>query len=121
MRRRDIGILGENIARDFLLRKGYQIISKNYRCPYGEIDIIARDDDCLVFVEVKTRTSLEFGHPEESITATKQVRLRQVALHYLQAYYDSPPDWRIDVVGIRLDQKAKPERIELIKNAVQEE
>jgi putative endonuclease len=121
MKRRDIGILGEKMARDFLKKKGYQVIESNYRCSHGEIDIIARDRDCLVFVEVRTRTSLDFGHPEESITLTKKKRLRQVALHYLQAHDDSPAPWRIDVVCIELDHRAKPTRIELIEDAVWEE
>ena len=109
------------MARDFLREKGYQVIESNYRCPYGEIDIIARDRDYLVFVEVRTRTSLDFGYPEESITRTKKERLRQVALHYLQAHDDSPSSWRIDVVCIELDHRAKPKRIELIEDAVWEE
>lgn len=121
MRRRDTGILGEKMARDFLQKKGYQVIESNYRCPYGEVDIIARDGDHLVFVEVRTKTSREFGHPEESITRTKQERLRQVALHYLQSHDDSPPSWRIDVVGIELDYRAQPKRIKFTKNAVWED
>ncbi|MFH0942353.1 MAG: YraN family protein [Chloroflexota bacterium] len=121
MRRREIGVLGEKIARDFLLKKGYAVIARNYRCPYGEIDIIARDGDYLVFVEVKTRTSPGLGHPEESVTAAKRAKLRQVALHYLQNNDDSPADWRIDVVAIELDHQARPERISLIKDAVWEE
>lgn len=121
MRRRQIGALGEQIARDFLLKKGYKVIRSNYRCPYGEIDIIARDGDCLVFVEVKTRTGPALGRPEESVNTAKQAKLRQVALHYLQENDGSPPDWRIDVVAIELDHQARPERIEIIKDAVWEE
>lgn len=121
MKRRDIGILGERLARDFLQKIGYQVIESNYRCPHGEIDIIARDGDCLVFVEVRTRTSAEFGHPEESITRTKKERLRQVALHYQQEHNDLPPSWRIDVVCIELDRSKKPQRMEVIKDAVWEE
>ena len=119
--RRDIGILGGKMARDYLREKGYQVIESNYRCPHGEIDIIARDRDFLVFVEVRTRTSLDFGHPEESITHTKKERLRQVALHYRQDREDLTPSWRIDVVCIELDHQARPKRIELIEDAVWEE
>ena len=61
MKRRDTGIRGEKLARDFLKRQGYRIIETNYRCPEGEIDIIARHKDFLVFVEVRTKTSLKFG------------------------------------------------------------
>ena len=71
MKRRDTGILGEKLAQDFLKKRGYRIIDTNYRCAEGEIDIIAKHRDYLVFVEVRTKKSLEFGSPEESITRTK--------------------------------------------------
>ena len=118
MKRRRTGIHGEQLARDFLKKQGYHIVATNYRCPHGEIDIIARQRDCLVFVEVRTKHSLEYGHPEESITPVKQERLRQVAAHYLQAHEDLPPSWRIDVVAIELDARGVPTRIALIENAV---
>ena len=120
MKRRDIGLLGEQLAREFLSEKGYAVIGSNYRCPYGEIDIIARDGDFLVFVEVKTRISSNLGMPEESVNATKQAKLRQSALHYLQEHPDSPEDWRIDVIAIELDRNHRPKRISLIKDAVGE-
>ena len=79
MKRRHIGILGENLAKDFLKKRGYRILETNYRCPAGEIDIIARQKDYLVFVEVRTKKSLEFGSPEESITPAKKDRMRATA------------------------------------------
>jgi len=82
--------------------------------------LIARHKDCLVFVEVKTRRSLEFGSPEESITAAKEERLKAVAYHYQQSHSDLPPSWRIDVVVIELGRKGKPSRIEIIENAIGE-
>jgi len=118
MKRRDTGILGEKLARDFLKKKGYRITETNYRCPEGEIDIVARHKDYLVFVEVRTKKSLQFGSPEESITPTKMERLRNVAAHYQQTHDNLPPLWRIDVVAVELNQKGKPSRIELIENAV---
>jgi len=121
MKRRDTGILGEKLAVDFLRGRGYRIRETNYRCPEGEIDIVAEHKDYLVFVEVKTRRSLEFGTPEESVTTDKRERLRAVAAHYQQAHDDLPQLWRIDVVVIELDQKSKPSRIELIENAVGED
>lgn len=121
MRRRDTGILGEKLARDFLKKQGYHIIETNYRCPEGEIDIVARDKDSLVFVEVRTKTSPDFGSPEESITTAKKERLRAVASSYLQTHDNLSSSWRIDVVAVELDQKRKPLRIELIENAVSEE
>ena len=121
MKRKDTGILGEKLAADFLEKRGYQIIETNYRCPEGEIDIVARHGDFLVFVEVRTKRSLEFGRPEESITPAKKERLRAVASRYQQAHDNLPQSWRIDVVAVELNQKGKPSRIELIENAVGED
>ncbi len=121
MRRRDTGILGEKLAKDFLEKRGYHILGTNYRCPEGEIDIVARHEDSLVFIEVRTKRSLEFGSPEESITRTKMERLKAVASHYQQTHNNLPLLWRIDVVAVELDQRWKPSRIELIENAVSED
>lgn len=121
MKRRDTGILGEKLARDFLEKRGYRIQETNYRCPEGEIDIVARHQDFLVFVEVRTKRSLDFGSPEESITPTKKERMRAAAFHYQQAHSNLPPLWRIDVVAVQLSQKGELSRIELIENAVGDE
>lgn len=121
MRRKDTGNLGEKLARDFIQKRGYHILETNYRCPEGEIDIVARHKDFLVFVEVRTKRSLAFGSPEESITWTKRERLRALAARYLQTHDNLPPLWRIDVVAVELDQKGEPSRIELIENAVGED
>jgi len=120
MKRRDTGILGEKLAGDFLKKRGYRIYETNYRCPEGEVDIVARHKDSLVFIEVRSKRSLEFGSPEESITPTKMERLRAVAAHYRQTHNNLPPLWRIDVVAVEIDRKDKPLRIELIENAVGE-
>ncbi len=120
MKRRDTGILGEKLAGDFLKKRGYRIYETNYRCPEGEVDIVARHKDSLVFIEVRSKRSLEFGSPEESITPTKMERLRAVAAHYRQTHNNLPPLWRIDVVAVEIDRKGKPLRIELIENAVGE-
>jgi putative endonuclease len=120
MNRRDVGILGEKLAQNFLKKRGYHIWETNYRCPEGEIDIIAKDRDCLVFIEVRTKTSAEFGTPEESITPNKKRRLAMVTSHYQQSHSNLPPSWRIDVVAVELNQAGKPSRIELIENAVDE-
>ena len=118
MKRRDVGILGEKLAKDFLKKKGYRITETNYRCPEGEIDIVAKHGDYLVFIEVRTKTSLEFGHPEESITPAKKERMKATAAYYQQTHPNLPLLWRIDVVVIELNQKGKLSRIELIENAV---
>jgi len=120
VKRRDVGILGEKLAKDFLKKRGYHILESNYRCPEGEIDIIARHKDSLVFIEVRTKRSLQFGSPEESITPTKMEKLRVVAAHYQQTRNNLPPLWRIDVVAVEIGPKDRPVRIELIENAVGE-
>jgi putative endonuclease len=119
MKRHDTGLIGEKIACDFLGRNGYRILETNYRCPRGEIDIIARQQDTLVFVEVRTKKSRQFGSPEESITPEKMERLRTVAAHYGQDRHDLPATWRIDVVAIQMDRRGQVKRIELIENAVE--
>lgn len=121
MKRRDTGIRGEKLANDFLKKRGYRILETNYRCPHGEIDIVAKHKDSLVFVEVRTKTSLEFGSPEESITSTKKERMRAAALHYRQTHDDLPLLWRIDVVAVELNQRGGLSRVELIENAVGDE
>ena len=120
MKRRDVGILGEKLAKDFLKKRGYHIWETNYRCPEGEIDIIAKHRDYLVFIEVRTKRSLEFGSPEESITPTKMERLRSVSSRYRQTHDNLPSLWRIDVVAIELTQMGKLSQLKLIENAVSE-
>ena len=120
MKRRDTGILGEKLGRDFLKKRGYRIQETNYRCHEGEIDIVAKHKDSLVFIEVRTKKSREFGSPEESITPAKKKRLIATAYHYQQTHDNLPASWRIDVLAIELDQKGEPSRIELIENAVTE-
>ena len=121
MKRRDTGILGEKLAQKFLKKRGYRIVETNYRCPEGEIDIVAKHKDYLVFIEVRTKKSREFGSPEESITPAKKERMKAAAAYYQQMHNDLPQLWRIDVVAIELNQKGKPSRIELIENAVSDE
>ena len=79
-----LGQEGEKLAVQYLKRLGYRIICRNYRCPLGEIDIIARHGGVLVFVEVKSRSSQTFGSPGMAVTLAKQRKLSQVAWHYLQ-------------------------------------
>jgi putative endonuclease len=112
------GKLGEKLAAGFLKKRGYKIIETNYRCKRGEIDIVARRKDTLVFVEVRARSSHEFGSPEESITRVKKERVIRAALSYREAHEKLPEDWQIDVVAIDLDGKGGASRIEHIENAV---
>lgn len=119
MERKWLGGLGERLAADFLKKQGCQIIETNYRCPEGEIDIVAEKGDCLVFVEVRARKSTSFGTPEESLTRAKKERLKNSGLHYLATHPHSLPQWRIDFVAIELDRQGRVSRMELIENAVE--
>ena len=119
MNRKKLGATGEKLAKDFLKKKGYRIRETNYRCRHGEIDIVARKKDCLVFVEVRTKASSAFGTPEESMTAAKKRKLVATALAYINSHDKLPAQWRIDFVAVELDQNGKTTRIELIENAVE--
>lgn len=105
LERQLIGKIGEEAAGQYLRQQGYSIIENNYRCPLGEIDIIARDKRVTVMVEVRTRTSLAYGSPEESITADKARRLKRLALNYLQTHYLSAAPCRIDLVAVMVDRE----------------
>ena len=118
MNRKALGALGEKRAREFLKKRGYRIVETNFRCREGEIDIIARDKDYLVFVEVRTRTGSQFGTPEESITFAKREKLTSVALAYLQTHKNLPSLWRFDVVAIEVGSDGQTTRIEVIQNAI---
>ena len=118
MNRKNIGKLGEKLAQKFLKKRGYHIYETNFRCQVGEIDIVARRKDYLVFIEVRTKSNLDFGTPEESITENKKKRLISSSLHYINTHHGLPASWRIDVVAIEIDDKGKTKRIELIENAI---
>ena len=117
-RRQRLGRWGERLATGHLRQKGYEIVATNYRCPSGEMDIVARDGDYFVFVEVRTRKGREFGTPEESITEDKQARIIEVAETYLQECDLGDVDWRIDVVAIELNRAGRVLRVEHIPDAV---
>ena len=93
-----VGKWGEDIATEYLTHKGCEIIGRNVRTPYGEIDIIAKQDDVTLFVEVKTRTTNKMGLPEASITPRKQEHMIACAEHY--AAENEIDHWQIDVMSI---------------------
>ncbi len=95
-----LGRRGEDIAARFLAESGHQILERNWRCARGEIDIVARREHWLIFVEVKTRSSLQFGHPLESITLSKLARLRRLAMAWCQAHPSVSGAMRIDAVAV---------------------
>ena len=121
MTRRETGMIGEKLARDFLANNGYKIVDTNYRCRAGEVDIIALQEDTLVFIEVRTKKSRSFGSPEESITPRKAEHMRLAALQYAIEHEDMPQTWRIDLVAIEMNREGKAERIELIENVVEDD
>jgi putative endonuclease len=99
-----IGDEGEDFARQYLRARGYQILERNYHSRYGEVDLVAEHDRCIVFVEVKTRTSDRFGLPEESVTPEKLEKINDTGLLWLQDHPEAPDDWRVDVIAIIMDK-----------------
>ena len=99
-----LGNKGENMALKYLKSKGYKIIEQNFTCMLGEIDIMARHDGFLVFVEVKTRTSNMFGRPAEAVDYRKQEKIRKIALYYqrVKGLFSEPV--RFDVVEVLGDE-----------------
>lgn len=95
-----VGEVGERIARRWLRAAGMEVLDRNWRCPSGEIDIVARDGDDVVIVEVKTRTSLRFGHPAEAVGRAKLLRLRRLAAQWLAVHPTRCAGVRIDVIAI---------------------
>lgn len=121
MKRKELGTIGEKLARDFLKKRGYRILETNFRCREGEIDIVAQKGDYLIFIEVRTKTSTGFGTPEESVTSAKKDKLIASALAYLDTHQNLPSQWRIDFMAVELDKEGKTTRIELIEEAITQE
>ena len=116
MSKRNTGKRGEDLACDLLVKKGYQLVQRNYTYGKGEIDIIAKDGEILVFVEVKSRYNLEYGPPELGITKNKQRQVRRIAEAYLHEKEIIDTDCRVDVVAILFRGK-EPPKINHIINA----
>ena len=109
-----LGKDGEALAVSFCKKKGYRVLEKNYRTAFGEIDIIARDGDVIVFIEVKTRTDDTFGYPFEAVDARKREKIRKVALCFMKKFKQEVPA-RFDVFSISIAGGEK--QIEHIKDA----
>lgn len=114
-RRQHVGKWGEDQASLYLESKGYRIVARNVRTGYGEIDLIASNEFGLVFVEVKTRTNLKFGYPEQAVTGRKMEHMVSAA----QAYISENPgrgdqSWRIDVIAIFKQEKSKNNVVEIM-------
>jgi putative endonuclease len=109
--RAEIGAMGEQLAVDHLTSLGLRVLTRNWRCRYGELDVIAADDATrvVVFVEVKTRTSDQFGGVAQAVTPNKVRRLRRLAGLWLASQDGSWAEVRIDVVGVRIGRQRTPE------------
>ncbi len=106
---------GEDIAEQYLLKQGYRILVRNYRTKVGEIDIVAREGNALVFVEVKARSGVRFGLPQDAVDLRKQAKLSRLAMAYLRHKNVLPCICRFDVVAV-MGAKGK-HKVELIRNA----
>ncbi len=109
------GRTGEDLAARYLEENRYRIIERNFKCPIGEIDIIARDGRTIAFIEVKSRKSVRYGRPEEAVDRKKQAKLSLVAMAYLKGRSGLDTPARFDVVSVYLGPQ-RPE-IRLFKNA----
>lgn len=101
----------------YLQKRGYRILARNFRKAFAEVDIIALHKKTLVFIEVKTRSSLQFGSPAEAVHAVKQRRLSKIALEYMMQEGFANQCARFDVVSVLLDSKGAVTHIEVIENA----
>ena len=112
----EIGQLGENIAKEYLEKKGYKILEQNYKNKYAEIDLIAKYKDILVFVEVKTRIGEQFGLPEQALNRNKIHRLIRNSQAYMFKKKYNNMNYKIDAVCIVLDENRQLVRINHYKN-----
>ena len=111
-----LGAYGERVAVRVLTDAGLTVLDRNWRCRDGELDLVARDGDALVFCEVKTRTGTGFGSPAEAVTRSKRRRLRVLASAWLAAHDHHAPDLRFDVVGVHVPATGRP-RVTHLRNA----
>lgn len=114
-----LGESGERLARRRLLELGYEILDTNYRCRWGEVDIVARLNDAIVFVEVKNRRTSSFGQPEEAITDAKAERLIATAETYLEEHDLSNSHWRIDLISVQIDRNGRVLPLRHLENALE--
>ena len=110
-----IGKWGEDAAAAYLTERGYEMMARNARTPYGEIDIVAKQDEIYIFVEVKTRTSNKMGLPEDSVNVRKRVHMIACAEHY--AAENSIDHWQIDVISVEGKTGLNP-KITHFENAI---
>ena len=114
MKKKDTGKLGENIAKRYLIKKGYKILTTNFRTRFGEIDIICEKDGILVFVEVRTKNKNSFIMPEESIDKRKLLHIKKATLIYLNSIKRPFKGIRFDFIGVVIDKEGR--KIKHIEN-----
>ncbi len=102
--RRQFGNEGEDFAAKFLIEKGYAIVDRQWKCLYGEIDLVCKQNNEWVFVEVKSRNDDAYGFPEDAVTAIKRRHLAACADAYLTEHHQGDVSWRVDVIAIEFDQ-----------------
>ncbi|MBE9531677.1 MAG: YraN family protein [Proteobacteria bacterium] len=119
LKRIELGKMGEKEAEKLLKRAGYKVVERNFRCKYGEIDIIALDGGVLVFIEVKTRTTSDFGSGKEAVNRRKQTKIVKSSLAYInEKWQGAEPQCRFDVVSIEcVEGRAGKFKSEVIKDA----
>jgi len=117
--RRGLGRYAEDLVARHLDQRGWQIVQRNYHCRWGEVDLIARDHGCLVFVEVRARRGDAFGTAAESITPRKAARLLASAQTYLEENGFQDDAWRIDVAALDLTPRGRIRRFEMLENALE--
>ena len=110
-----LGAYGERLAADHLRAAGLTVLECNWRCPLGELDIVARDGEVLVVCEVKTRSSTRYGHPLEAVTAEKAARLRRLAAAWIVERRVHPADVRVDLVGVVRGRGGGPAAVEHVR------
>jgi putative endonuclease len=108
-RKEAVGAYGERVAAAHLRAQGMAVLSTNWRCKYGEVDIVARDGNTLVICEVKTRTSVAHGSGVEGVTGQKAARLRRLAAHWLEIHRVEPEAVRIEVLSVLVPKRGRAE------------
>ncbi|MFF1572893.1 YraN family protein [Leifsonia sp. NPDC058292] len=105
----DLGRRGEAVAAAWFERHGYEVLDRNWRCPIGELDLVLRRAEVTVFAEVKTRTSVAYGHPFEAITPAKARRLRQLSVEWCRRHDSGVAEIRVDAIAVVDAWSANPQ------------
>ena len=116
--RQERGRDGEEIAAEYLRQNGYRILARNYRCPVGELDLVAEQGDSVVFVEVRTRRAGCMVRPEDTVNRTKMRHVVRSAEHFLSSTAREDRPWRVDVVALEVDHAGRPVRVEHYQDAL---